>query len=229
MAIEIRGVCGCLGDAVIDRLISWDVDVIVTEPRHTERNALQLKFSQSSILSTGEGYSVSFDGTPADLIIGKHIVVHDIIPSRFDGELVNPELQDWFTSLQNNLPLSTEFPIRWWVGVTDVADAIARIARAEKKVNSVEICGRREWKPEDAISEIEMLWRRTSQSILGSFDSTALQIQPVPGVIVDGNRANRPDLSPLNELLKSIDGEGWRPLTPFRSAMMVLIADLIAE
>ena len=74
-----------------------------------------------------------------------------------------------------------------------------------------------------------MLWKRTSQSLTGSFDSSALQIQPVPGVIVDGHRANRPDLTPLNNFLKSIDGEGWRPLTPFRSSMMLLIADLFTE
>jgi len=228
MPVEIRGDCDSLGEAVIDRLISWDVDLIIPDPGHIARNALQLEYSKSEILTKGDGFSVSFDGTQADLMIGTHVIIHDMVPSRIESEM-DPNLLTWFRELQMGETLTIDLPIRWWVGIADVADAIARIARAKKKTKGVEICGRREWKSRDAASEIEMLWNRTVQGISGNFDTTALQIQAIPGIVVEGSRADRPDLVPLHELLVSIDGEGWRPLTPFRSAMMVLIASLFTE
>lgn len=228
MAVEVRGGCGSLGDAVIDRLISWDVDLIASDARHAERNTLQLEYGKSVIHSQGEGFSISFDGSRADLMIGTHILVYDLIPSRMGPE-VNRDLLDWFSAMQNAESIDSDYPIRWWVGEADVADAIARIARAKRIVEGVEICGRREWKSSDAISEVEMLWKRTAQGLTGEFDPTSLQLQTVPGIVVEGNRADRPDLAKLHDILVSIDGEGWRPLTPFRSAMMLLIADLFTE
>jgi hypothetical protein len=38
---------------------------------------------------------------------------------------------------------------------------------------------------------------------------------------------NRPDLAPLHDLLLDLTGDGWRPLVPFRTALMSLIAGLL--
>ena len=37
----------------------------------------------------------------------------------------------------------------------------------------------------------------------------------------------RPDLEPLHQILLDLTGDGWRPLIPFRTALMSLIAGLM--
>ena len=62
MAIIVRGATCSLGEAVVDKLLSMDVDVVATEDSHGIRNETLLKYSQAKLLSNGEGYSISFDG-----------------------------------------------------------------------------------------------------------------------------------------------------------------------
>tara|TARA_B100000767_G_C19760139_1_gene534792 strand:- start:2527 stop:2769 length:243 start_codon:yes stop_codon:yes gene_type:complete len=44
---------------------------------------------------------------------------------------------------------------------------------------------------------------------------------------VEENSQVRPDLSPLHDILFRIDGDGWRPLVPIRSALMHSLAGYI--
>ena len=81
MAIIVRGATCSLGEAVVDKLLSMDIDVVATEDSHRIRNETLLKYSQAKLLSHGEGYSISFDGSKADLIIGENLIVHDLIPN----------------------------------------------------------------------------------------------------------------------------------------------------
>ena len=71
MAIVVRGATCSLGESVVDRLLSWDIDVIASEPSHAERNSSLLQFSPVSLKSEGTGFSISFDGSDADIIVGK--------------------------------------------------------------------------------------------------------------------------------------------------------------
>ena len=80
MAIVVRGATCSLGEAVVDKLLMMDVDVIASEESHRLRNRSLLDCSTVNLQSSGEGYSISFDGSSADLEIGNHIIIHDLIP-----------------------------------------------------------------------------------------------------------------------------------------------------
>ena len=77
MAIIVRGATCSLGEAVVDKLLSMDIDVVAIEESHRIRNETLLKYSEAKLLSEGEGYSISFDGSVADLVIGENLIVHD--------------------------------------------------------------------------------------------------------------------------------------------------------
>ena len=222
MAIVVRGATCSLGEAVIDRLLSWDVDVVADEKSHAERNSTMLKFSPASISSEGEGFSISFDGSDADIVIGRDIIVQDLLPSRADRWLA-PEIPAWIGGEE------IESPSRYWLCVLDAAEGIAHIVKAEKKVEQIHMCGRREWHPGDSKAELLMLWDRTGQGISGEFTSETLFGHPIAGMEVKPmtqESGTRPDLAPLHEMLVGLDTDGWRPLIPFRTALMNLIAGL---
>ena len=80
MAIIVMGATCSLGEAVVDKLLSMDIDVIANEESHKLRNDTLLKYSQAKLLPQGDGYSISFDGSEADLIL-KTIII--IIQSKF--------------------------------------------------------------------------------------------------------------------------------------------------
>ena len=61
MAIVVNGATCSLGEAVVDKLLSMDIDVVAKEESHKVRNETLLKFSQAKLLSEGDGFSVSFD------------------------------------------------------------------------------------------------------------------------------------------------------------------------
>jgi hypothetical protein len=46
-------------------------------------------------------------------------------------------------------------------------------------------------------------------------------------VPIETESVTRPKLDAAHNLLNEIDGEGWRPLTPLRTALMTLIAGII--
>ncbi len=222
MAIEVIGATCSLGEAVIDKLLLMDVDVIAKEGNHVTRNAALLDYSTASLLREGSGFSISFDDSDADIVVGKDLLIHDLLPSRADKWMA-PELIGWV----NGKPIIG--PPRYWLSVIDAANAIAHITRAEKKVDSIHMCGRREWACKDSKSEFEMLWQRTNQGISGNFTAEVLFGHEIAGMeakpIVDEINL-RPDLDPLHQLLLDLTGDGWRPLIPFRTALMSLIAGL---
>ncbi len=225
MAIVVRGATCSLGESVVDRLLSWDIDVIASEPSHAERNSSLLQFSPVSLKSEGTGFSISFDGSDADIIVGKDLIIHDLLPSRNDRWLV-PEVLAWYSGLE-----SPGQP-RYWLGVEDAAHGIASILRNERKVTGIHMCGRREWLPEDTKAELTMLLERTGQGQTGEFTAATLFGHSIAGMeakpIVEG-ASKRPDLGPIHELLLELTGDGWRPLTPLRTSLMTLIAGLDAE
>ena len=67
MAILILGATCSLGEAVVDKLLSMDIDVIAAEDSHYKRNSTLLEYSTANLYSEGDGYSISFDGSDAEL------------------------------------------------------------------------------------------------------------------------------------------------------------------
>jgi len=222
MAIKVIGATCSLGEAVIDKLLMMDIDVIAKEENHLNRNASLLDYSTAGIVREGSGFSISFDDSDADIVVGKDLIIHDLLPSRAD-KWVAPELISWAKGE------GIAGPSRYWLSVTDAANAIVHILKAEVKLDNVHMCGRREWSSEDSKSEFDMLWQRTNQGITGDFTAEVLFGHEIAGMeakpIAEGGSL-RPNLETLHELLLEITGDGWRPLIPFRTALMSLIAGL---
>ena len=222
MAIRVIGATCSLGEAVVDKLLSMDIDVIAKEEFHLSRNANLLDYSTAGLLREGSGFSISFDNSDADIVVGKDLLIHDLLPSRADKWLV-PELISWAKGE------AVVGPPRYWLSVIDAANAIAHILKGEVKLDIVHMCGRREWASEDSKSEFDMLWQRTNQGISGDFTAEVLFGHEIAGMEAKpiAEESNlRPDLDPLHQLLLGLTGDGWRPLIPFRTALMSLIAGL---
>ena len=161
MAIIVRGATCSLGEAVVDKLLSMDIDVVAIEESHRIRNETLLKYSEAKLLSEGEGYSISFDGSVADLVIGENLIVHDLIPTRNDKWMPD-EFKSW------SIGKAYKGKPRYWLSVIDAANAIAHLANSGNHYSGLHMCGRREWLCEDTRAEFEMLWERTSQGQSGS-------------------------------------------------------------
>ena len=149
--------------------------------------------------------------------------VHDLIPLRADKWLA-PEIVSWSNGED------IECGSRYWMSVIDAANAIAHIVKAELKIDRIEMCGRREWLAQDSKSEFEMLWQRTQQGVSGNFTAETLFGHEIAGMEakpISIDSETRPDLDPLHDLLLDLTGDGWRPLVPFRTALMSLIAGLL--
>ena len=223
MAIIVRGATCSLGEAVVDKLLSMDVDVIAIEESHKLRNETLLKYSQAKLLSDGEGYSISFDGSEADMAIGRDLIIHDLIPTRNDRWMPD-EFKNWSTGLQ------CHGKSRYWLSVIDAANAIAHLANTGNQYSGLHMCGRREWSSEDTQSEFEMLWERTNQGQSGKFTAQTLFGHEIAGMQakpIQDEASTRPDLQPVHNALLEITGDGWRPLITLRTAIMTLIAGLI--
>ena len=218
MAIRVIGAACSLGEAVVDKLLSMDIDVVAVEESHFQRNSTMLEFSTANLSVNGNGYSISFDGSDADIVVGKDLLIHDLLPARVDKWLA-PEILGWANG--DNVDSRS----RYWLSVIDAANAIAQILKAEIKLNGIHMCGRREWLPADSRAEFEMLWQRTNQGISGDFTAETLFGHSIAKPINEAD-GERPDLDPLHEILLGLTGDGWRPLIPFRTALMNLIAGL---
>ena len=154
MAILVIGATCSLGELVVDKLLSMDIDVIAKEESHRVRNKTLLEYSLAILSEEGSGFSISFDGSEADIVIGKNLIIHDLIPTRDDRWMAS-EFRDWAIGKEN-----TGRP-RFWLSVFDAANAIAQILKAQLTLEEVQMCGRREWSSIDSQTEFEMLWQRT--------------------------------------------------------------------
>ena len=224
MAILVIGAKCSLGEAVVDKLLSLDIDVIAEESSHYFRNQSVLKYTNSKLLDQGTGFSISFDGSEADIVVGRDIILHDIIPTRVDKWLA-PEIRQWIVGKNHKTSNS-----RFWLSVTDAANAISHLIKAGIKPKSIHMCGRREWLPEDSKAEFDMLWERTNQGQSGEFTAETLfghQIAGMEPKPISYAGKQRPDLSPLHEILLDLTGDGWRPMVQLRTMFMTLIADVV--
>ena len=76
--------------------------------------------------------------------------------------------------------------------------------------------------------QLLLLYQRTIAGSSGNFEATHLEQKPVINPVLEDisqiNKSSRPDLSIINEALREIDGDGWRPLTPLRTSLMQYLA-----
>ena len=157
MAIIVRGATCSLGEAVVDKLLSMDIDVVAIEESHRIRNETLLKYSEAKLLSKGEGYSISFDGSVADLVIGENLIVHDLIPTRNDKWMPD-EFKSW------SIGKAYKGKPRYWLSVIDAANAIAHLANSGNHYSGLHMCGRREWLCEDTRAAVSYTHLRAHET-----------------------------------------------------------------
>ena len=226
MTVQVKGANCSLSESLITRLLSLDISVICdNQPHHQQINSVLLAHSEAKLLDSGSAFSISFDDSDADIVIGVDLIVSDLIPSRPDDKWSAQPFLSW---AQGESSCSDN--VNWWLAEADAAAAIARICRANKLCTAIKLCGRRVWKEVDTFSEFSNLWQRTVMGQSGNFTPQALTHKPISGmeaIPVTVELVTRPELDATHNLLNEIDGEGWRPLTPLRTALMTLIAGII--
>ena len=223
MAIVVIGATCSLGEAVVDKLLSMDVDVVAVEESHKTRNSSLLKYSDATLSVQGDGYSISFDGSSADIIVGDNLLIHDLISTRNDRWMSN-EFRNWLVGKD------CQKRPRYWLSVIDAANAIAHLALSGKHFADLHMCGRREWSYDDTKAEFEMLWNRTNQGQTGKFTAETLFGHDIAGMEpkpIGSDSYSRPNLDPLHNELLQLTGDGWRPLIPLRTAIMTFIAGIL--
>jgi len=226
MTVQVKGASCSLSESLITRLLSLGTSVICdNQPHHQQINSVLLTHSEAKLLDSGNAFSISFDNSDADIVIGVDLIISDLIPSRPDNKWSAQPFLAW---AQGESTFSDN--VNWWLAEADAASAIARICRAKKLCDAIELCGRRSWKEIDTFSEFSNLWQRTVMGQSGNFTPQILSHKPISGmdaIPITEESATRPKLDATHSLLNEIDGEGWRPLTPLRTALMTLIAGII--
>jgi hypothetical protein len=226
MTVQVMGAYCSLSESLITRLLSLDISVICdNQSHHLQINSTLLDHTEAKLLDKGSAFSISFDGSAADIIIGVDLIISDLIPSRPDNRWSAEPFLAWAKG-----ELSVSDTVNWWLAEADAASAIARICQANKLCDAIELCGRRSWKESDTFSEFSNLWQRTAMGQSGNFTPQALSHKPISGMEampIEEEMVTRPKLDAIHNLLNEIDGEGWRPLTPLRTALMTLIAGII--
>ncbi len=170
------------------------------------------------------------------------LLVHDVLPRVKDTLWVSPLFSQWMIQLNaNTVPAPIGDAEHWWVSDIDVADALVRMLMGDEPFPSlIKVSGRRAWSQEQTIEELSLLHARTMAGKTGHFSVEHLTAAPTPTIEVKSlivnpsmplsmkdNSQQRPDLSPLHDVLHRVDGDGWRPLVPIRTALMHALVDYI--
>ena len=170
------------------------------------------------------------------------ILVHDLLPRMKDTIWGSPLFSQWMAQLNAHTAAVPDGETEhWWVSDIDVADAFVRMLISDEPFPSlIKVSGRRAWSQEQTIEELSLLHARTTAGKTGHFGVEHLTAAPTPTIEVKSllvtpatplsmqeNSQQRPDLSPLHDVLHRIDGDGWRPLVPIRTALMHALVDYI--
>ena len=156
--------------------------------------------------------------------------IRDLLWVNPNDEWAPPDVFEWYISIRDNKDLDLKkFPIRYWIPTKDVIILIETLIELEEfpTLFSV-VCGRRPWVANDVYSELKLLSRRAHNAKLHQIDEIDLGINSIPLTHVDNNNKS-PNLSKLHNLIKSINGNGWKPSTPLRISLMECIEKLIGE
>jgi len=173
------------------------------------------------ILVTPNVNDVEYDLSEVDC----HFIIYDMIPSESSPPWSNLHLDEMIDSLIDDSDYETTGYTGWWVAEQDVADAISRLMLSNHpSPNIVNFAGRRSWEMGQIFDELQMLYSRTVAGQSGSFTTEHLVTPSTPAIeLVSFEQSvqhERPDLKPLHESLILADGDGWRSMTPIRTALM---------
>ena len=170
------------------------------------------------------------------------VLVHDLLPRVKDSTWGSSLFNQWMTQLNaHELPSLKGETKHWWVSDIDVADAFVRMLMSDEAFpGQLKVSGRRAWSQAQTIEELSLLHARTMAGRTGQFSVEHLTAAPTPSIEVkslivspstpmsrEENSQQRPDLSPLHDVLFRIDGDGWRPLVPIRTALMHALVDYV--
>lgn len=226
MIVQVRGTCS-LSKSIVERLLYLEAKVSTSLCNSLSKQHISLiKHTQAELMEIDGDYVISLDNSPGDLVVGKDLIIHDMISDGFQSMWSSKVFHDWING-NTSLPRGTH----WWVGQSDVADAIARLGLHAQKVENMHICGRRAWDIEETYDEFTHLWSRSKSGQSGRFTSELLEPKPPPNVrvIPIANSTNeRPKISDLHEALLKSDGQGWRPAQNLRVALMHFFAGVMS-
>ncbi len=201
-------------------------------------------------LSDTEQSSIGVDGSETILItpgfekidvdtseIDSHLIISHMIPTACDDSWCCPVIENWYNAITNNQTITSDSrPRHWWVSEMDIADSIVRILVSDQPFPSnANISGRRAWSDDQTVEEMKLLFSRTMAGKSGTFSAQHLTTPPSPIIEVeaiskvDDNEHPRPDLESIHQVLVACDGDGWRPLMPIRSALMMFLAGVMQE
>ena len=169
--------------------------------------------------------------------IDSHLIISHMIPTACDDSWCCPVIENWYNAITNNETIDSDIrPRHWWVSEMDVADSIVRILISEHPFPpNANISGRRAWSDDQTVEELRLLFSRTMAGKSGMFSAQHLTTPSSPIIEVeaiskvDDNEHPRPDLESIHQVLVSCDGDGWRPLMPIRSALMMFLAGALQE
>ena len=157
--------------------------------------------------------------------------VYDMILCTTITEASNGILDEYLSicKLDEESPQLVEDSKPWWVSQQDVAVGIARLLNDVTIIPPIShLCGRRGWTKQETYQQLFLLYQRTIAGSSGKFETIHLEQTPVISPVLEDisqiNKPSRPDLSIINEALREIDGDGWRPLTPLRTSLMQYLA-----
>ena len=140
MIVQVRGTCS-LSKSIVERLLYLEAKVSTPLCNSLSKQHISLiKHTQAELMETDGDYVISLDNSLGDLVVGKDLIIHDMISDGFQSMWSSKVFHDWING-NTSLPRGTH----WWVGQSDVADAIARLGLHAQKVENMHICGRRGW------------------------------------------------------------------------------------
>lgn len=190
------------------------------------------------ILTTPSHLGIEVDTEWVDSLI----LVHDLLPRVKDLTWGSSLFSQWMAQLNaHETPSPKGETEHWWVSDIDVADAFVRILMSDEAFPSqLKVSGRRAWSQAQTVEELSLLHARTMAGKTGHFSVEHLTAAPTPTIEVkslivnpstpmsqEENSQQRPDLSPLHDVLHRIDGDGWRPLVPIRTALMHALVEYV--
>ena len=156
--------------------------------------------------------------------------LHDVLPP-VRGSDCEAMFRTWMeASRAGTLPDLDEKHFHW-CDLSDVATAASVLLQDPCEDGTYHMSGRRAWTMHETWQEYDALAQRTIAGQTGKFGTEHLTSRGVPVVeavaIQEGETERaRPDLGPLHGVLTEANGEGWRPRTPLRQSLMMVIAQL---
>ena len=159
-----------------------------------------------------------------------YVRLHDMLPP-----MPNSNEEHMFTSWMEasrgkETPILEQEP-RHWCDMNDAVPAIIELLKGETEATVYNLAGRKAWTMEATWGEFDALFQRTNAGKTGRFEFGHLEAKGIPSVaVVEVNavehKRQRPSLTTTHAFLESKTGEGWRPTTPLRRSLMVVIANL---